>query len=194
MVNPDINTDTLEISFSCASSYPCRRWDETTKSEYIERLLITEDAVNLDRLRGGASVLKNHDTDKILGVVRRAWIEDGAVCVRIQFRTDDMSRNLFDDIVRGIVPNVSIGYSIEAEEPHTDESGALIRIVTRWTALEISIAVGVPADPTVGFYRNLEINNINARKTNNQSKEAKMTKRRAINKGSSPPFNILANQ
>lgn len=178
MVNPDINPDTLEISFSCASSYPCRRWDEKAKTEYIERLLITEDAVDLNRLNGGASVLKNHDTDKILGVVRRAWIEDGAVCVRIQFRTDDMSRNLFDDIVRGIVPNVSIGYTIEAEEPHTDESGEMVRLVTRWTALEISIAVGVPADPTVGFYRKLEIQNIkHTRNTNNNLKEAKMKQR-----------------
>lgn len=176
-INPDIDETNLEISFSCASSYPCRRWDEEQKVEYIERLIITPDSVDLTRLQGGASVLKNHDTDKILGVVTRAWIEDGELCVRIRFRTDSMSRDLFTDIVDGIVPNVSIGYGVEAYEPETDERGTLIRNVTRWTAYEVSIAVGVPADPTVGFYRSLKINNIEARNNNNNLKEVNMNKR-----------------
>lgn len=180
MINPDIDEATLEISFSCASSYPCRRWDDEQKVEYIERLIITPDSVDLTRLDGGASVLKNHDTDKILGKVKRAWIEDGALCVRIQFRTDAMSRDLFTDIVNGIVPNVSIGYGVEAYEPRTDERGMMIRDVTRWTAYEVSIAVGVPADPTVGFYRSLTVNNIEARNNNKQpQREDKKMKKRA---------------
>ena len=177
MIEPNIDETNLEISFSCASPYPCRRWDDAQKVEYIERLVITPEAVDMTRLNGGASVLKNHDTDKVVGKVVRAWIEEDALCVRIRFRTDDMSRSLFDDIAAGIVPNVSIGYGVEDYTPHTDESGTLVRDVTRWTAYEVSIAVGVPADPTVGFYRSLSVNNIAARNDNNHLKEGQMNKR-----------------
>lgn len=176
MINPDIDEANLEISLSCASSYPCERFDWDI-GLYSERLTVSPDAVNLERLNGGASVLKNHDTDKVLGKVLRSWIEDGALCVRIKFRTDNMSRDLFKDIAAGIVQNVSIGYRIDhAAPPYTDENGNRCVDVDKWTPLEVSIAVGVPADPTVGFYRSFALN---ARKYNNQPRkeETNMEKR-----------------
>jgi len=176
MINPDIDEANLEISLSCASSYPCERFDWDI-GLYSERLMVSPDAVNLERLNGGASVLKNHDTDKVLGKVLRSWIEDGALCVRIKFRTDNMSRDLFKDIAAGIVQNVSIGYRIDhAAPPYTDENGNRCVDVDKWTPLEVSIAVGVPADPTVGFYRSFALN---ARKHNNQPRkeETNMEKR-----------------
>lgn len=177
MIEPEIDFDNLEISFSCASSYPYARHDWQTDKYFIEKLICSEEAVDLTRLNGGASVLKNHDTDKILGVISRAWIEDGVVCVRIRFRTDDMSRNLFNDIAAGIVPNVSIGYSIEHYNEYTDTEGNLVRDVDKWTAYEVSVAVGIPADPTVGFYRSMEIKSAHKIQTNNM--EAKTMQKRA---------------
>lgn len=177
MIEPEIDFDNLEISFSCASSYPYARRDWQTDKYFIEKLICSEEAVDLTRLNGGASVLKNHDTDKILGVISRAWIEDGVVCVRIRFRTDDMSRNLFNDIAAGIVPNVSIGYSVEHYNEYTDTEGNLVRDVDRWTAYEVSVAVGIPADPTVGFYRSMEIKSAHKIQTNNM--EVKTMQKRA---------------
>ena len=174
MIEPEIDFDNLEISFSCASSYPYARRDWMTDKYFIEKLVCNEEAVDLTRLNGGASVLKNHDTDKILGCITRAWIEDGVVCVRIRFRTDDMSRNLFNDIAAGIVPNVSIGYSVEHYNEYNDAEGNLVRDVDKWTAYEVSVAVGIPADPTVGFYRKMELKS--AHKINNNM-EATMKKR-----------------
>lgn len=178
MVNPEIDEQNLEISLSVASSYPCERYDWWTDEEYTERLAITPDAVNLERLNNGASVLKNHDTDKILGKVVRSWIEDGELCVRIKFRTDNMSRDLFRDIAAGIVQNVSIGYSIEHGTPSTDENGKKSVEIDKWTPLEVSIAVGVPADPTVGFYRSF-VNKHEARKHNTNPNKEKQNMKRA---------------
>ena len=176
MINPEVNEETLEISFPCASSYPCERYDWFDDVEYVERLVISPEAVEMTRLNTGASVLKNHDTDKIIGKVVRAWIEEGALCVRIQFRTDNMSRDLFKDIASGIVPNVSIGYAVQHYNQFADENGKIIREVDKWLALEVSVAVGIPADPTVGFYRSYEYtiarNNNKPRKEENKMKRA----------------------
>ena len=172
MTNPDIDYDNLEISFSCASSYPYAREDRETKRYFIERLLITDEAIDMTRLNGGASVLKNHDTDKVLGKVIRAWIEDDVLCVRIRFRSDNMSRDLFNDLAAGTVPNVSIGYSVEHYTEYTDMNGNLVRDVDKWTAYEVSVCVGIPADPTVGFYRSFDDSKLeNTQHTNNQTEK-----------------------
>ncbi len=163
MVNPDIDRDNLEISFSCASAYPYERYDWQLEREFIERLVISDRAIDMTRLNGGASVLKNHDTNIVLGKILRAWVQDGALCVRIKFRSDNMSRSLFDDLAAGTIPNVSIGYTYRREDctEYTDREGNLVREVNRWMAYEVSVCVGIPADPTVGFYRSFEHNNIN---------------------------------
>lgn len=173
MVDPDINREDLEISFSCASAYPYERYDWQLEREFIERLVITDEAIDMTRLNGGASVLKNHDTNIVLGKILRAWVQDGALCVRIKFRSDAMSRALFDDLAAGTVPNVSIGYTYRREDctEYTDREGNLIREVNRWLAYEVSVCVGIPADPTVGFYRSFEHNkNIHQHTITNNTK------------------------
>ena len=174
-MEPNVDFENLEISFSCASSYPYAREDHETKRYFVERLICNDEAVDLTRLNGGASVLKNHDTDKVLGKIVRAWIEGEVLCVRIRFRTDNMSRDLFADLANGTVPNVSIGYTVEHYNEYTDEAGNLVRDVDKWTAYEVSVCVGIPADPTVGFYRNFELDH--ARNHKQLNKEATMAKR-----------------
>lgn len=174
-MEPNVDFENLEISFSCASSYPYAREDHETKRYFVERLICNDEAVDLTRLNGGASVLKNHDTDKVLGKIVRAWIEGEVLCVRIRFRTDNMSRDLFADLANGTVPNVSIGYTVEHYNEYTDEAGNLVRDVDKWTAYEVSVCVGIPADPTVGFYRNFELDH--ARNNKQLNKEATMAKR-----------------
>lgn len=171
MTDPKVDYDNLEISFSCASGYPVTRYDWDTCRPYEERLRIGPEYVDTSRLDGGASVLKNHDTDKTVGKVLRSWFEDGRLCVRIKFRTDAMSRDLFNDLASGIVQNVSIGYKPEHALPDYTEDGKTIREIDRWTALEVSVAVGIPADPTVGFYRSLEFKHIHAETKNNPDKK-----------------------
>lgn len=180
MIDPDVDYDNLEISFSCASSYPYKRYDWWKDEFYAEVLKISDESIDMTRLNGGASVLKNHDTDIVLGKVVRAWCEGDKLCVRIQFRSDNMSKALFEDLARGTVPNVSIGYRYDPEKDvrtYTDENGEKVREVEHWEAYEVSVAVGIPADPTVGFYRSfdteLQQNNI----TNQKGGQNPMEKR-----------------
>ena len=156
MLDPAPDMETREITFTAASGEPYQRCDWNTGKPYYERLVVTDDACNLERLNGGASILKNHDPDRILGTIIKAWIEDGKVCVRARFRKNDPDADaVFRDIVDGTLKNVSIGYEISVSEP-TVENGVEFRDVTRWSIFEVSVAVGVPADPTVGFYRNYQ--------------------------------------
>lgn len=156
MPDPAPDMETREITFTAASGEPYQRCDWNTGKPYYERLVVTDDACNLDRLNGGASILKNHNTDAILGTITKAWIEDGKVVVRARFRKNDPDADaVFRDIVDGTLKNVSIGYEISVSEP-TVENGVEFRDVTRWSIFEVSVAVGVPADPTVGFYRNYQ--------------------------------------
>ena len=173
MIDANVDFDALEISLSCASTYPYKRYDWWKDEYYAEILKISDDAIDLTRLNGGASVLKNHDTDIVLGKVVRAWIEDEKLAVRIQFRSDNMSKALFNDLARGTVPNVSIGYRYDPEKDvreYMDENGENVREVEHWEAYEVSVAVGIPADPTVGFYRsmNTELENTQHNANNNQ--------------------------
>lgn len=155
MIDPAVDLENLEITFTAASGEPYRRYDEETDRAYYECLVLTDDAVDLTRLNGGASILKNHDPDRILGTIVKAWIEDGKLVVRARFRKNDPEAvAAFRDIVDGTLKNVSIGYSVTALERRRD-GDIEYRDVVRWQVFEVSVAVGVPADPTVGFYRSI---------------------------------------
>ncbi len=159
MIDPNVDFENLEISLSCASNYPYKRYDWWKDEYYAEVLKISDEAIDMTRLNGGASVLKNHDTNIVLGKVVRAWVDGDKLCVRIQFRSDNMSKALFEDLARGTVPNVSIGYRYDPEKDvreYINENGENVREVEHWEAYEVSVAVGIPADPTVGFYRSFE--------------------------------------
>ena len=122
---------------------------------YQEVLRVTPEAVDLTRLNGGAAVLRNHDTDHTYGVVKRAFIEGGRLYTRLRFRKNEPDAvAAFRDAVDGTLPNVSLGYQ-PLEIEFRQENGVRIGEVTRWMPFEVSVAVGVPADATVGFYRSM---------------------------------------
>lgn len=157
MFDPQIDEKNMEITFSCASSEPYRRYDFESGREYMECLVISPDAVNMERLNSGASILKNHDTDKILGKTVRAWVEGGNLLARAKFRENDPeSMQIFRDICANTLQNVSLGYT-QDDIAFRKNGDQLFGDVVRWTPLEVSVAVGVPADPTVGFFRSMNI-------------------------------------
>ena len=173
MLDPNPDLDNLEITFTAASGEPYERFDDKKRQSYFERLVIMPEAVNLTRLNGGASILKNHNPDCILGTIVKAWIEDEKLAIRARFRKNDPEAvAIFHDIVDGTLPNVSIGYQPDTVVP-VRENGVNFRDLTRWTAFEVSVAVGVPADPTVGFYRSMSVNSNQGAKmsTKNQTEE-----------------------
>lgn len=142
------------ISFS--SEEPYERWWGT------EILDHSDGAVDLSRLNEIGVVLYNHNRDKVIGKVSRAWIEEMRGMAEIEFDIDDESELIYQKVASGTLKGVSVGYQIDSwEEVMPNKQSADGRftgpadIARKWTPYEISI-VSVPADPTVGVGRELE--------------------------------------
>ena len=58
-MNPNPDLENLEITFPCASPAPYMR--ESEMGVYYECLQCNEQSVHLERLNGGASMLRNHN-------------------------------------------------------------------------------------------------------------------------------------
>lgn len=142
------------ISFS--SEEPYERWWGT------EILDHSDGAVDLTRLNEIGCLLFNHNRDKVLGKINRAWIQDMRGMAEIEFDTDEGSELIYQKVRSGTLKGVSVGYQIDSwEEVMPNKQSADGRftgpaaIARKWTPYEISI-VSVPADPTVGVGRELE--------------------------------------
>ena len=137
------DSDQLEFSFS----------SETPVTRYFGNEVLDHDreAVDLTRLNGGAApLLLNHDPDRILGIVERAWIDERRRgMARITWATNDLARQVRKDVEAGVMPNISVGYSVlDAEQD------AGVMRVTRWQPIELSV-VSIPADASIGVNRAL---------------------------------------
>jgi ribosomal protein S25 len=122
---------------------------------FDEELVMDPRAVRLERLNGGAPLLKVHDAsalDSVIGSVEpgSARIENGRGIARVRFSDRAEVEPLWKDVEAGHIRAVSIGYQVHRFEV-TKQAGApeLWRAVD-WTPFEIS-AVPIGADPAAGF-------------------------------------------
>ena len=97
------------ISFS--SEEPYRRWFG------MEILDHGENAVNLERLNSVGVLLFNHDTDKVVGKVIRAWVENHRGMAEVEFDTDDDAEKIFGKVQSGTLKTTSVRYSVETWWP-----------------------------------------------------------------------------
>ena len=139
------------ISFS--SEEPYRRFFG------MEILDHGENAVDLSRLNSVGVLLFNHNTDKVVGKVIRAWVENHRGMAEVEFDTDDDAEKIFGKVRSGTLKTTSVRYSVDAwEEVVAGKQSAEGRFTgpcqsaRKWTPLEVSV-VSVPADPTVGVGR-----------------------------------------
>lgn len=145
----DTEARTAEIVFSTGADVT--RADPFTGELFVERLIISDSAVNLARLRGGAPLLDNHERHgsvrNQLGVVEDGWIDTGSrppvgvARVRFSERADDV----FRDVADGIIRNASIGYSQDKVQLKERKNKPPLIEVQRFTPFEISMT-SVPAD------------------------------------------------
>jgi HK97 family phage major capsid protein/HK97 family phage prohead protease len=135
---------TLEFPFS--SEYPVARYFGN------EILAHTREAVDLARLNDGAPLLFNHDPDKLIGVVERAWVDEDQKrgYARVRMSRNPFAQEVMNDVRDGVLRNVSFGYAINDMEQRGEDF-----IVTRWSAHELSL-VSIPADPTIGVGRSMD--------------------------------------
>ena len=121
---------------------------------FIERLEVTQAAVDLSRL-DGMPLLDSHrqdGLDRILGVVRGVRFDGGNLVVKVEF--SPRAEAVWTDVRAGIIRNVSIGYGPLKWKEGTDAKGARIRTITRWELQEVSL-VPVGADPAAKVRSNM---------------------------------------
>ena len=140
-VDPD--TRTVDVVWSTGA--PVKRRD--LDGDYVERLSLDPEAVDLSRLIG-ASVLDAHRqaaVRDVLGTVRDAAVTGKQGIATLQFSARPEVEPIWQDVTAGILRHVSVGYSVEAWDEST-EDGRRVRTAVRWTPHEISL-VPSPADP-----------------------------------------------
>lgn len=152
----DDSEDSRKFHLSFSSEEPYERWWGT------EILSHDEGACDLSRLNEIGVLLFNHDTDRVIGKIIKAWDEDGRGEADVEFDTDADSETIYQKVKSGTLKGVSVGYTVseweDVNEGHKSSDGKYegpCSIARKWTALEVSV-VSVPADATVGVGRSTE--------------------------------------
>jgi hypothetical protein len=145
---------TVEVVWSTGAEV--RRTDPWTGKPYHERLSLEPGHVDLSRLQGGAPLLDSHAAYSlagIIGVVERAWIENGASGPEgravIRFSSRAEVEPVWEDVKGGIIRHVSVGYRVRTYRIEEDADPPVWRAVD-WQPVELSL-VAVPADPGAGM-------------------------------------------
>jgi HK97 family phage major capsid protein/HK97 family phage prohead protease len=140
------------MEFPFSSEYPVARYFGN------EILSHGMESANLSRLNDGAPLLYNHDPDRMIGVVERAWVDGDKKrgYAKVRFSRNKFAQEVLQDVRDGILRGVSFGYSIDKMEEREDGL-----VATNWSPYEVSLAV-IPADPTVGVGRSLQIDDSDA--------------------------------
>lgn len=139
----EVEDRSFEFPFS--SEYPVARY-------FGNEVLSHEgESADLARLNDGAPLLFNHNPDKVVGVVERAWIDGKKKrgYVKVRFSRNSFAKEVMADVKDGVLRGVSFGYAINKMEERGDNF-----VATQWSPYEVSV-VSIPADPTVGVGRSL---------------------------------------
>jgi len=144
-LNPDART--IELTWTTGARGRRASWFD---GDWFEELDMSTDAVRLDRLNNGAALLNSHqsaDLSNILGVVERAWIENGEGRARVRFSERAEVEPIFRDVASGIIRNVSVGYQVHkwSDPIRTADGQPPTYRALDWEPMELSL-VGVPFD------------------------------------------------
>lgn len=155
IVRKEGEADERTFTLSFSSEEPCERWFG------LEILRHAAGAVDLSRLNEIGTLLFNHDTNRPIGRVISAELDEAARrCVAVvRFDEDAESETIFQKVKGGSLKGVSVRYRVDVWEEVAEGKTATdgihkgpCSIAAKWEPLEISI-VSVPADPTVGVGR-----------------------------------------
>jgi phage head maturation protease len=148
----DENARTVEVVWTTGQTVRRRRlFDE----DFDEQLEVSEQALRLERLNGGAPVLDSHDSFElrnIIGVVEpnSVRIQSGQATATLRFSEREEVEPIYQDIRAGIIRNVSVGYRVHRVVVEQREGDVdLVRVID-WEPMEISmVAVGADSDARV---------------------------------------------
>ncbi|MBJ7446843.1 MAG: HK97 family phage prohead protease [Brevundimonas sp.] len=148
----DAEAHTVELV--AATGYPVRRYDWEAGTYYFERLEISTEAINGERVeKGVAPLLDAHSSWAIadqLGRIEEQWVEGGELITKVKFGTSTRAVEAEGEVAAGTWRGVSIGYRRDEIRKELATATTLpTYTVTRWTLLEVSM-VPIPADPDAG--------------------------------------------
>lgn len=108
-----------------------------------ERLEISERAVDLTRAARGLPLLWVHDQSRPIGRVQDIRVDGAELRGTLRFGRSAFAEEAWQDVVDGVLTDVSIGYRVAAYSQPEGAGGA--RTATSWSLWEASL-VAVPAD------------------------------------------------
>lgn len=142
-------TNTVDIVWSTGSDV--LRVDDFGDT-YIERLLMGDGNVRLDRLNSDAPLLDTHSSEALANVIGSvvpgsARIENGKGVATVKLSSAASDVDTISKIREGVIRSISVGYIVHSSARIEGESGQPDVVEVRdWEPLEVS-AVPIPADP-----------------------------------------------
>jgi len=149
------NPETRTITVSLGTGAPVLRYDWNADRNYTEILSMDPAHIRLDRMNGGAPLLRDHNSwsvDAVLGrfVKGSVRVEGGELIGDVRLSKAARNADTIGDVTDGILTDTSVGYWTYSWEITRDETtGIETRTCVDWEPMEGSI-VPVPADTTGG--------------------------------------------
>lgn len=148
----DAEARTVEIVWTTGATVQRVRWEGwDDRIEYDEELVVSGNAVRLERLNSGAPFLNAHwawSAESVLGSVvpGSVRVEGGKGYATIQLTEAEDARGIVQRILEKNLRFVSVGYRVHQYEITRKEGEREHWRAVDWEPLEIS-AVPIPADP-----------------------------------------------
>ena len=144
--------NTIEVCWTTGATVRRMSWLD---GAYDEELIVSANAVRLDRLNAGAPLLNTHsqwDLRDVIGAVvpGTARIEKGQGFARVALSKAPGDADVIQKIRDGIIRNVSCGYIRHQIEKIEKDGEMPVWRVVDWEPHEIS-AVPIPADAGAQF-------------------------------------------
>lgn len=180
----DMSEEDRTVTLAFASDKPI--------SHSFGDLILSMDArsVRLDRMKAGAPLLLNHDTDSQIGVIEEVTLgTDGMARAKVRFSRSQLGEEIYQDVLDGIRRSVSVGFVVHQLVEDKKGRSPVYR-ATDWEPLEVSI-VSVPADYSVGIGRSLD-NTDNAQQREIQTQEEIDMEKEQITEQTAPVENVRA--
>ena len=177
----DMSQDDRTVTLAFASDKPI--------NHSFGDLILSMDtrSVRLDRMKAGAPLLLNHDTDSQIGVIEEVTLgADGMARAKVRFSRSQLGEEIYQDVLDGIRRSVSVGFVVH-EIVEEKKGRSPVYRATDWEPLEVSI-VSVPADYSVGIGRSLD----NAQQREIQTQEETDMEKEQITEQTAPVENVRA--
>jgi len=124
------------------------RYDWNRDEEY--ELSFDLSGADLSRLNSGsAPILLDHwpSVENTVGVIQKAWVENGAGMATVRFTERETFKPIWDDMLAGIIGNVSMGVSVRRMERVDKKNDPKKKYMAmEWEPREVSL-VAIGADP-----------------------------------------------